>query len=348
MPNACSTKFVTRVCQSTSFVDTLEPRQMMSTGSITGVLYVGTSLGARQDTSANRLSNFTVYIDKNSNGRFDSGERNVQTDSTGRYRITNVSQGSYRVRVNAISGYRVATPASGATLVTTTSPTQAVTSINFGLLGTASIVGKVYNDSNKNGSDDTPATSGISGRTLFLDLDGDKALDSNEKSVITNARGEYSFKDLRPGSYVAVLQPRAGWTISTPILGNYTFRITPGQKATGANFGTYSAPAPTGSSRVSGQVFNDDNGNARKDGNESWARSWLMQLVPIFGGGAPIETRLGVENAIYEFEDVPAGRYRLQIRTSSTPNVTTFPANGSYEINITSGMVSTGNLFGIR
>ena len=57
----------------------------------------------------------TVYLDANTNGRFDAGERYVPTDLAGKFKFTNLPAGTYSVAVALDDGF-VRTSASARTI----------------------------------------------------------------------------------------------------------------------------------------------------------------------------------------------------------------------------------------
>jgi len=101
-----------------------------------------------------------------------------------------------------------------------------------------SISGHKWNDLDGDGYWDggEPA---LDGWTIFLDENGNKALDAGEVSTTTSGGGVYSFSDLVPGDYdvCEVLQP--GWTRTLPGLGCYYLTVLPGQNLTDYDFGNF-------------------------------------------------------------------------------------------------------------
>jgi uncharacterized delta-60 repeat protein len=75
--------------------------------------------------SVNMMS---VYLDQNANGRYDSGERSVNT--TGFYSFDGLTPGTYRVAVLSGAGWQVTSPASGSHIVQLTAD-SGVSNVNF-------------------------------------------------------------------------------------------------------------------------------------------------------------------------------------------------------------------------
>ena len=53
--------------------------------------------GNAVNNSEPQLSGWTVYLDSNNNGQFDTGENSAQTDANGNYSFTNLRPGTYSV-----------------------------------------------------------------------------------------------------------------------------------------------------------------------------------------------------------------------------------------------------------
>src|SRR5262249_17733765 len=119
--------------------------------------------------------------------------------------------------------------------------------------------------------------SGIAGRTVFIDLDNDSALDANEKSTTTNASGQYALSNLAVGTYkVRQIRP-AGWSQTFP-LNNFGISVTlaAGQNATGRNF--FIRPTPAGTGAISGNIFHDFDRDGVKDVGDTGLSGWLVYI----------------------------------------------------------------------
>jgi hypothetical protein len=77
------------------------------------------------------------------------------------------------------------------------------------------IQGQVWQDANADGVHDA-GERGLSGRTVYLDLDSDQTLDLGEPSALTGDDGTYAFTNLLPGSYIVRQLDRAGWLQTAP------------------------------------------------------------------------------------------------------------------------------------
>src|SRR5205809_450640 len=133
---------------------------------------------------------------------------------------------------------------------------------NFSRYSTTSICGYVFNDLNGNGIRDT-GEPGLQGFTVFLDTNNNGLLDAGEPSTVTDANGNFSFTNLATGTYRVREVTPAGFmrTTANPV----DITVSSGTTVSGVNFGNFSFFA---SNSISGQVFNDLNGNGIKDSGE--------------------------------------------------------------------------------
>ena len=94
---------------------------------------------------------------------------------------------------------------------------QNVTDVNFGnreiLAG--SISGYKWHDIHADGVWDSGEVA-LSDWTIYIDTNGNGALDGGEVSTVTDADGAYSFSELYPGGYTIVEVLQAGWQLTFP------------------------------------------------------------------------------------------------------------------------------------
>jgi uncharacterized protein (DUF2141 family) len=218
-----------------------------ASGSISGNVFRDSNGNRVKDSGESGISGVTVYLDSNNNSHLDSGETTVSTDSSGNYRFTGLSAGTYKIRQVVPTGFSQTTPTSNfGNNATLSGSSSSVSGKNFGdkpISTSASgiITGRVFHDFNRNGSRDSNDT-GLSGWTVYIDLDNDSILDAGEKRVTTDSSGAYKFSNLSAGTYkIRVVRP-SGWTQTTP----------------SNNFGR-NASLSTSSSRVDGLNFGFDN-----------------------------------------------------------------------------------------
>jgi hypothetical protein len=209
--------------------------------SIAGTVYNDLDGDGVKDTLETGIAGRTVYLDVNNNSKRDTGEKTATTDSAGAYKITGLASGTYKVREVLPTGWTQTAPASNAAISVTVSIGQAVTGKNLFTrptpAGTASIAGNVFHDFNRNARKDTGDTN-LSAWTVYIDLDNDKILDTNERRVITDSSGNYIFNNLAAGTYKVRVVLKTGYVQTFPGSGfAQNITLTSGQKATGKNFG---------------------------------------------------------------------------------------------------------------
>lgn len=84
-----------------------------------GKLFNDTDADKIKDSTEAYLSGWTVYVDANNNGKLDTGETSVLTDSTGGWSF-NLAAGTKYVRVVLKTGYKFTTPTTGVLSATLT------------------------------------------------------------------------------------------------------------------------------------------------------------------------------------------------------------------------------------
>ncbi len=129
------------------------------------------------------------------------------TNANGAYAFANLTLGTVRVAQVTPTGWR-AVPSQMVTL------SSGANTANFANFQLAAITGRVVADANGDGVLGG-AEAGISGATVFLDANGNAALDAGEASATTDASGNYRIANLLPATYSAVTRLPSG-TISLP------------------------------------------------------------------------------------------------------------------------------------
>ena len=163
-------------------------------------------------------------------------------------------------------------------------------SMNFGELPPSSLAGSVYNDTNNNGSREA-GEAGIPGVTITLTGTDDLGNAVNQ-TVTTDANGNYSFTNLRPGTYtITETQPPGfvdgldtagtlgGSTATKNVISNIT--VSAGQNGTGYLFGENG----TG---ITGSVYVDSNNNGIRDPGEVGIANVTITLTGLDISGNPV------------------------------------------------------------
>lgn len=100
-------------------------------GSIAGTLFNDDDKDGIFDAIEKPSGVRQVFLDTNGNGKLDSSEKSVMSDSLGRYKFTALSAGNYKVSRVSPSGYRLSNNALGYVSVAVTT-NQNVTGVNLG------------------------------------------------------------------------------------------------------------------------------------------------------------------------------------------------------------------------
>ncbi len=243
------------------------------------------------------------------------------TGPDGSYSFPNLPAGNYQVVETQPAGLGSSTPN---TVPVTVAP-GAPAIVNFGETA-ASISGLVYNDLDKDGTQDA-GEPGIAGVQLTLkdstgaDIDSDSATAGVQPTtVVTDADGKYNFKGLPAGTYTVVETQPAGFDDGAEKAGTAGgitstndqisgITLTQAQNATGYEF------AETALGTVIGTVFRDDDGNGSQGANEPGIPG---VQVTITNGGFTQTVTTGPDGK-YELKDVPVGTVTVDIVDSTLP-----------------------------
>ncbi len=219
------------------------PTVVVNNASMTGMAFNDDNSNGLYDEGEVKAGDRTVYLDQNLNGKLDTGEKSVLTDPYGVFTFTGLAAGTYYVRRVFGTGYVSSTPLLDINLAAG----QQVTGLLIGSkLGTTpppppppttkgSIAGYLFSDLNKNGKFDSAYETYQSGKTVFIDLDGDNVLDSNETKVTTDSKGAFKFSNLNAGTYKIRRVVPTGYKVTTAAR-NIT--LTAGQNVTGVTIGS--------------------------------------------------------------------------------------------------------------
>jgi uncharacterized repeat protein (TIGR01451 family) len=177
-------------------------------------------------------------------------------------------------------------------------------------VNTFTISGQVFRDSNGNAIKEA-GDSGLSGWTVFLDANNNGTLDSGEPSIITDAQGNYAFTLTAPPVGSVTIKVRevlpAGWLQTTSNPADITV-TSAGGTFSGRDFGNFQKIS------ISGQVFNDLNGDGLKGPGDSGITGWTVFLDSngdgLLDNG---ETSLLTDaQGNYSFNNLGPGTYRVR------------------------------------
>jgi uncharacterized protein (DUF2141 family) len=279
------------------------------------------------------LSSISVQLVNAANGNVIG---TINPDSNGNFSFSGLTPGKYLVQEAIPSGW----------LQTTTNPAaivrvsgQNITGLAFGDFQTISIGGQVFQDNNADGLDDG-ADAGLQGWTIQL-------LNPTTGAVLntatTDSTGSYAFANLGPGAYQVLDVAQSGWLQTTQSPANIT--ASSGSNVSGAGFGQFH------SGSISGQVFQDANGDGRLDGTESGWPGITVQFAN--SAGTVLSTAATDAQGNFSFNGALLGNYSINAvipagSTATTPNPVNITVGGSGQgvTGISIGLLQFGSLSG--
>lgn len=193
-----------------------------------------------------------------------------------------------------------------------------------------SVSGRVFQDTNGNGVLDG-GEPGIAGVSVTSDLNADGSV---ENTQITDVNGNYTFFSLSAGTYRIrqILPAGAFQTSANPA----DLTLAPSGTVSGVNFGNFF-------SSISGQVFNDTNGNGAVNAGETGLAGVTVNLDA--GANGTVDAT-AVTNATgnYAFNGLAPGTYRVrQVLPAGAAQTSANPAD---IVAAVSGTNATGIDFG--
>ena len=206
---------------------------------------------------------------------------------------------------------------------------------------TSSIRGHKFHDLNGDGARD--GEPGLADWVIYLDENNNGRRETDERSTMTDDDGSYEFTGLAPGKYIVREQMQSGWLRTTP--GHHVEIAVNGQSLDDVDLGNFMLAT------ISGQKFEDIDGDGRKDANEPGLDGWDIRLIDS-QTGASIAMAVTDDDGNYRFIDVGPGSYRVYETPGQRPGfLQTFPSvvGGlrQHIVNITtSGQQETGLDFG--
>ena len=307
--------------------------------SISGLLWSDENQNGTREAGEPGRDGWLVFLDADGDGTHDPGENSTTTDTSGAYTLAGLYSGSHTVVQEQRSGWVETFPGTGGTEITLASG-QDVVGVEFGSTELASISGLVWTDLDQSGTQGA-GEAGLEGWTVFLDDDGDGNLDAGEVSVATDVNGAYAFPDLDVGSHTVVQRVPFGFLATFPVAGNWTFDLTSGEHAVGANFGRVAAAS------ISGSTFYDSNQNGFREPEETGVPNWTVFIDDnddgILDAG---ETSLTTDPlGDYFIPDLFPGSYHI----SALPRpgwVQTSPVAGNWDLVVSVGEALTQIDFG--
>ena len=338
-----------------------------TTGNLTGSKYEDTNGNGARDPGEPGLPGVVIYLDLNLNLDFDAGEPNETTDSNGDYFFADVAAGSYLVGEVVPAGHTQTFPTGDGTHDIILSPGATLTGLDFGnqpdgpapivvvidetvgVIDTPELLGEIsgtkWEDSNGDGTRDG-GEAGLSGVTIYLDLNDNGVLDGGELLDVTDEDGNYRFGGLLAGTHVVRELVPIDYTQTFPAGdGSHTIDLGDGESASGVDFGN-EPDALTGN--LMGSKWDDTDGDGTRDAGEPGLQGVVIYIDidddGVVEAGEPLE--ITDSNGDFFFADVPIGPYTLR-EVIPGGYVQTFPGgDGSHSRVLGEGETDTGLDFG--
>ena len=308
------------------------------------------------------LSGWQVFVDLNNDGLLTAGEPVATSDADGNYSLTGVPHGTRKIVEVANPNFIKTAPASGQYTVNVLNGVT-IGGYDFGNQerSDATIRGAVYVDSNHNGVRDA-GERGLSGVTVFLDLNDDGVLETGEPSLVTSVdlyytpgtdeAGAYAFTHLAGGTYK--LREIVPVELSQTPVSEAEHLVTIG----GAEAKTVDAGNVFRPNEIHGVKFDDANGNHVRDAGEAGIGGTTIYIDldrdNVFDAGEP--STVTAADGSYSFTNLTPDAYVLRelgqagyeqtypTTTDGTllPSGTSHPASGNVTPTSITGSLAAG------
>ena len=332
---------------------------------ISGFVYDDNNQNAINDSEPGLAGvEIEMYDDANANGTLDTGESLIETtitDANGAYMFTQVMFN--HVIVEVVKPRNTAT----FTYIATTDTQEAITMLNqdiidanFGIdktqLVNYDVSGTVFDDDNLNGT--IEFGEGVLENitlTLYVDTDADGrlgGLDTVIETTTSATDGTYSFLNvIVENTLVVATVPQN--------TANYTYTLTTDARVNTSSVTTNRTDTNFGINKesigytVSGNVFNDENGDGVNESTEAGLRAVTINLYEDVNGngrvdrGEPlIATTISDRSGNYQFAGITASNVIVQMIEPSNTSDFTYTATTPINVVLTGGVSATAD-FGI-
>jgi len=205
--------------------------------------------------------------------------------------------------------------------------------------GLASMSGLAFNDLNANGLRDANEAP-LPKFMVYVDAAKMGHYIAGDPVAVTDSNGKYAFKGIADGTYKVGVVVQSGWRLTAPAGGFHTVTLVKGSTASGENF------ALTHKALISGSVFNDANGNGKRDA-EPGLPGWRVYLDLNKDGKweASEPSVLTDSSGNWSFGNLSVGTYVIRLVPQKSWKLTTPPA-GSFALTVGNGSIRAGNFFG--
>ena len=311
------------------------PPPASTRGAVTGRVWDDSNGNGLQDNGEVGLVNQLVFIDVNGTGVYASNDPVAATDKQGNWAIGGLVPGTYTVVNKAPAGFNRTLPGSSSYSVAV-GANQTAARTDFGSNAPGYIVGTVFLDYNGNAALDGNEP-GLGGWSVFIDNNRNGTFDAGiDTQFDTDGGGYFTTSALPVGTYVLGQMPRAGWGRSTPGL-PLTVTVTERGNSR-VNFGE-----TRGS--IYGTVFADADGSGGPNAGEVGIAG-VRVFLDFHGTGVYQSDDLAVTtdaNGNYAIVGMAPGTYTVVVTVPSGYTLTTA---GSYTLTFYAGQIRTGFNFG--
>jgi probable HAF family extracellular repeat protein len=259
------------------------------------------------------------------------------SDMSGNYSFPNLGPGTYRLREVLQTGY-VHTSASppDSTAMSGTN----VSGQNFADFKLVSVSGQLFQDLQGtgiyNGSD--------TGLSMWMVQLQNAPSGTVVATQTTDSGGNFTFASIGPGMYRLRPIIQAGWSQTTTNPADFT--TSSGANVSGQTFGAFQLAT------ISGQVFEDKNGDGTLNGSDAGVAGWTIQLQNP-ATGVVLASTTSATDGTYTFTSPGLGSYRIRevvrsgwTQTTANPANVTVTASGQHFTGIDYGDYHLGTISG--
>lgn len=302
---------------SRGWVEPLEIRRLLAGEVFTTILHDVNGNGVK-DPEEPALTGWTVFVDYDRDAVLDADEPSAVTDIDGECFITGVPRGTWDVRQVLEPGWAPSVGfASFERVQVRDNETTDVLFLNVPAAN-GGIEGVVWNDVNGDGVRQA-SDPGLSGWTVFVDLDNNGDPDPGEPTDVTDADGVFAFPDLPTGDYrVREILP-LNWDPTIGYDANAQVFVSPASIAY-VDFGNFN----TGTlGAIRGTVWNDLNADGVRAPSDVGLSGWTVFIDANANSTLDVGEQSAVTDALgnYSFPSVIEGTYRVMEELQAGWNV---------------------------
>ena len=275
-------------------------------GSVLGLVWNDTDGDGQQDADESGAKGWPVFLDANSNGELDQGEKLTISGDYGHFQFPDLEPGDYSIALLPREGWSHSQPATGSQSVQLARG-ELKTGVTLASQPVWGIVeGTVRGEPNGEGS----GLTGLDGWTVFLDANENGELDDGEQKTATDASGRFRFTEVDGGRYALTMQIADPWSVVTPESGDNAIEI---EVVNGFVTANQQFVVERISGGIEGLVWHDDNANGDQEQIELGLANWVVFLDTnengvLDEGESHTESD---ESGRYTFDSLATGAYRV-------------------------------------